>query len=332
MKKLKITGLILIVIILVISWTVYKNKISNKVVHNSKKVVSSTNKEAVPKKEELNFSVLGDVHGNIYKLKNAIGDLHTINANMDALIFNGDNVDQGLKSQYDALKNTLDNKKDILPKIIIKNIGNHEYFDYARGKNNLEDVERLKNMYLDFAGENSIYHDKWIKGYHFISLGSESGNTRKPGSSVNAFLSENQLEWLQLKLAEKHKKGKPIFVFLHQHLETSIEGWIGIEQREELSKILSEYPEVILFTSHTHVLLGVDNVRTDQPFATVHTGAVHYAILPEEGYRLKRIYNESQGLYVEVHGDKVVVKGRDFAKKTWIFSKEIDTGNKIVSK
>ncbi len=187
-------------------------------------------------------------------------------------------------------------------------------------------------MYLDFAGEKSVYHDTWVKGYHFISLGSESGNTRKPGSSVNASLSQNQLEWLKEKLAEKHEKGKPIFVFLHQHLTTSITGWMGVEQSSELKEILSGYPEAILFTSHTHVLLSIDNAKPNQPFTTVHTGAVHYAILPEEDHKIQRLFNESQGLYVEVHGNKVTIKGRNFAKKSWIFSKEIDNGNEIVLK
>lgn len=332
MKRLKITTLILLVIIIVISLVQYRDKTAKEKSNNAKRIQSVANKEVPKRMDDLDFSVLGDVHGDTHKLKNAIDDLHSINGNMDAMILNGDNVDQGLKSQYDAMKNTLNKRRDVLPKTIIKNIGNHEYFDYLKGKNRSEDVEQLKNMYLDFAGEKSIYHDKYINGYHFISLGSESGNTRKPGSAVNAFLSQNQLEWLGEKLAEKHEKGKPIFVFLHQHLNTSIEGWIGVEQRGELRQILSDYPEVILFTSHTHVLLSIDNVKLDQPFTTAHTGAVHYAIMPEEDGGIKRLFNESQGLYVEVHGNKVIIKGRDFAKKSWVFSKEINNGNKLVLK
>lgn len=323
MKKLKITVLILVIMILIVSMIIYmKGNILK--VSNSKKVESSVNTK-VPEDDGLTFAVLGDVHGNTVKLENAIKDLHDINGNMDAMILNGDNVDQGLKSQYDAVKNTLNKDKDILPKNIIKNIGNHDFFNYEKGKNNNEDVQNFINMYLDFSGEKSVYHDTWIKGYHFISLGSESGNTKELGA-VNAFLSEKQLEWLKEKLAEKHEKGKPVFVFLHQHLSTSIKGWIGVEQRKELNKILSSYPEVILFTSHTHVLLSVDNVKLNQPFTTAHTGAISYSILPE-GYTIKRLYDDSEGLYVEVHGKDTVIKGRDFIKKSWIFSKEISNKN-----
>ena len=319
MKKLKMTTLILIVITLAISVAVYKKGVASKP-DNSKKVESSVSTKA-PEDDGLTFTVLGDVHGNANRLENAINDLHSINGNMDAMILNGDNVDQGLKSQYDAIKNTLNKNREILPKTIIKNIGNHDYFDYAKGQNKPEDVQNFINMYLDFSGEKSVYHDTWVKGYHFISLGSESGNTKELGA-VNAYLSKKQLDWLKERLPEKHEKGKPIFVFLHQHLNTSIKGWIGVNQRKELNKILSDYPDVILFTSHTHVLLSVDNVKLNQPFTIAHTGAVHYGILPE-GYNIKRLYEDSQGLYVEVHGNKTVIKGRDFMKKSWIFSKEI---------
>lgn len=322
MKKLKITILIFIVITLFISSSVYM-KVNTPNHDNSKKTEMSVNAVTtkVPENDGLTFAVLGDVHGNTDRLKNSINDLYSINENMDAMILNGDNVDQGLESQYDAVKKTLSRNSKLLPKTIIKNIGNHDYFNYEKGTNKPEDVQSFINMYLEFSGEKSVYHDTWLKGYHFISLGSESGNTKELGS-VNAFLSQKQLEWLDGKLAEKHEKGKPIFVFLHQHLSTGIKGWIGVEQRRELSKILSSYPEVILFTSHTHVLLSVDNIKLNQPFTTAHTGAVSYGILPE-GYSIKRLYNESQGLYVEVHGKKTVIKGRDFIKGSWIFSKEI---------
>lgn len=323
MKRLKITTLMVVLIAIVISSAVYIKGTASKSDNSKKNESTATTK--VPEDDSLTFSVLGDVHGNAGKLDNAINDLHSVKENMDAMILNGDNVDQGLKSQYDAIKNTLNKDRELLPKTIIKNIGNHDYFDYQKGPNKPEDVEKFKNMYLEFAGEKSVYHDNWIKGYHFISLGSESGNTNELGA-VNAFLSQKQLDWLKEKLAEKHEKGKPIFVFLHQHLSTSIKGWMGVEQRRELNKILASYPEVILFTSHTHVLLSIDNVKQNQPFTTVHTGAVSYAILPED-YKIKRLYDESQGLYVEVKGNKTTIKGRDFVKKSWIFSKEIPSAS-----
>lgn len=320
MKKLKVAMLIIAVILLVVCI----NKALPKT-DSSKKPESAVNavNAEQPQDNTLRFSVLGDVHGNAGKLNSAIKDLYSINNNMDALILNGDNVDEGLKKQYDVIKSTLDKDSKLLPKTIIKNIGNHDFFDYEKGPNSKQDVEHFINLYSDFSGEKSVYHDTWVKNYHFISLGSESGNTKELGA-VNATLSDTQLNWLKEKLAEKHEKGKPIFVFLHQHISTSIKGWNnGVVQKDKLTKILSQYPEAILFTSHTHVLLSVDNVKLNQPFTTAHTGAVNYAIEPN-GNNIKRLYDESQGLYVEVKDNKTTIKGRDFVKKSWIFTKEIN--------
>ena len=275
---------------------------------------------------DLAFAVLGDVHENIDSFQAAINDLYTINPKMDALVLNGDTVDQGIENQYDSVKNTISKNKDLLPKTIIKNIGNHEFFNYDIDVNSPEQVQTFINRYLEFSGEEKVYHDTWVKDYHFISLGSEDGNSETL-NSTSAFISENQQKWLKEKLAEKYQKGKPIFVFLHQPLNSGNTGWAGVQQSEKIREILSQYPEVILFTSHTHRDLDDSSIKLDQPFTMIHTGAVHYTIIPDEnsdGGRRREPY--IKGLYIEVNGNKVVVKGRDIKEKQWIFTKEISKG------
>jgi len=46
---------------------------------------------------DLDFAVLGDVHENIDSFQAAINELYTINPGMDALVLNGDTVDQGIE-------------------------------------------------------------------------------------------------------------------------------------------------------------------------------------------------------------------------------------------
>ena len=269
----------------------------------------------------LSFSVLGDVHEDTDKLPEVIKDLYKIRPNMDAMVLNGDAVDQGIQKQYDSMSKIINKNKSLLPDIIIKNIGNHEFFDYDNGINTPEDVKEFINRYLTFSGEKAVYHDKWIKGYHFISLGSENGNT-KDFNAVKAYISPEQLKWFKEKLLEKYEAGKPIFVFLHQHIISGGKGWTGTDQAEEIRKILSDYPEAIIFTSHTHSSLSINNITLDQPFTMVHTGAVHYILKTDEkGGRVRT--DDTQGIYVEVNGNKVTIKGRDFKSKSWIFSQEI---------
>ncbi|EHQ89239.1 metallophosphoesterase family protein [Desulfosporosinus youngiae] len=270
------------------------------------------------------FAVIGDVHANTDSLEKAIRDLHTINPELNALIFNGDTVDQGIKKQYDALEKTLLKTNSMLPKTIIKNIGNHEFFNYDIEINSPQDVRDFINRYLEFADVDKVYHDTWVNGYHFISLGSEDGNSQTL-DSIRAYISDEQRKWLTGKLAENYVPGKPIFVFLHQPLNSNpSSGWVGSDQSEEIRKILAQYPEVILFSSHTHADLTEKSVVLNQPFTKVHTGAIHYTIVRHAQEQSRTREPFIKGLYVEVMGNKVIIKGRNMKDQSWIFTQEIN--------
>jgi 3',5'-cyclic AMP phosphodiesterase CpdA len=269
----------------------------------------------------LSFSVLGDVHENIINFQIAIKELYKINPEMDAMVLNGDTVDQGIDKQYESVKKLLEKNKSILPSTLIRNIGNHEFFDYNKEYNSQEDVKRFINKYLEFSGNKKVYHDTWIKGYHFVSLGSENGNT-KDFNSVKAFISDAQLKWFKEKMAEDYKAGRPIFVFLHQHLSSASRSWVGTDQDKDIKEILLKYPEAVIFSSHTHSALQTNNVIADQPFTIAHTGAIHYTLMADGKGGRQRV-NGLEGLYVEVHGNKVIIRGRDFETNSWVFEKEI---------
>lgn len=270
---------------------------------------------------DLTFSVLSDIHSNDSKLEEALMDLYKINPNKDAIILNGDTVDQGLVSHYEDIKKTLNKSKRLLPEIVIRNIGNHEFFDYDNGTLAPEQVQTYLDRYFEFSGQKKVYNDRWIKGYHFISLGTESGNTKELGA-VKALISKEQLKWFEEKLAENYVEGRPIFVFLHQHLSTAMKGWVGTDQAKEIDSILSKYKEAVVFTSHTHVSFETNNVFTDRPYTIVHTGGIYYQLTPDgKGGRTRE--DGSQGIYVEVKGNTVTVRGREFIKKKWMFEKTI---------
>lgn len=314
MKKAKIIVVAIILIITGVIVTSYMNE--NK--HTDKAAVAPASKS------DLAFAVLGDVHDDIEHFQMAIDDLSTINSNMDALVLNGDTVGQGIETQYASMKKALLQNKNLIPKTVIKNIGNHEFFDYSIKVNSPEQVQTFINRYLEFAGEKKVYHDTWVKDYHFISLGSEDGNS-KTVDSVTAYISDEQLNWFKEKIGENYQKGKPIFVFLHQPLDSGNKNLISVKQSKQIKEILSKYPEAILFTSHTHRDLVESSVVVNQPFTMIHTGAVYYTIIPDansKGGRKTLPY--IKGLYIEVNGNKVVVKGRDMKEKKWIFTKEIN--------
>ena len=313
MKNIKIIIITIIMIIVSIMSAIYINKPRP----------SAKTKETVTSNTDLAFAVIGDVHENVDNFQLVINDLYTINNQMDALVLNGDTVDQGIEEQYDSVKKVLSKNKDLLPKTIIKNIGNHEFFDYSTEVNSPQQVQMFINRYLEFSGEDKVYHDTWVNDYHFISLGSEDGNSETL-NSITASVSEDQQNWLKETLAENYQKGKPIFVFLHQPLSNGNSNWVGVIQNDKIREILSQYPEVIIFSSHTHRDLDDSSVLLNQPFTMIHTGAIHYTLIPDtksENGRRRESY--IKGLYIEVKGNNVVVKGRNIKEKQWIFEKEI---------
>lgn len=278
-----------------------------------------SDKTAVTPNVDLAFAVIGDVHENIDNFQKTINDLYSINPNMDALVLNGDTVDQGSEEQYSSLKKIIRKNKKLLPKTIIKNIGNHEFFDYSIEVNSPQQVQTFINRYLEFSGEKKVYHDTWVNNYHFISLGSEDGNSETL-NSITASISEEQQNWLKEALAENYQKGKPIFVFLHQPLDNWNSSWVGVVQSDKITEILSKYPEVVIFSSHTHKDLDDSSVVFNQPFTMIHTGAIHYTLIPDansEGGRRREDF--IKGVYIEVNGNNVTVKGRNIKEKQWIF-------------
>ena len=186
MKKIKVMIITMIIILVSVMAVIYSNKLRS--IDKTTATVTSN--------ADLAFAVIGDVHENIDSFQETINDLYTINPNMDALVLNGDTVDQGIEEQYDSVKKALRKNKDLLPKTIIKNIGNHEFFDYNTELNSPQQVQTFINRYLEFSGEEKVYHDTWVNNYHFISLGSEDGNSETL-NSITAFISEDQQNWLK---------------------------------------------------------------------------------------------------------------------------------------
>ena len=270
---------------------------------------------------DLSFAVFGDIHDNEENFQYAIDDIKNTDIQLDALVLNGDTVDQGIESQYKTMKNILEKNKTNLPKTIIKNIGNHEFYDYDNGTNSKEEVNKKIQRYLDFAEEDKVYHDKWINNYHFISLGSEDGNSNTY-DTMNSFISDSQFNWLKEKLSENYKKGRPIFVFSHQPLTLNW-GWgdiSGTNKSDSIKSLLLKYPEVILFTSHTHKQLSEKCYDDSKNYTTLQTGSISYTLSRIDNGDFTRSFSNPYGLYVTVIKNNVTISGRDIKNNQWLFS------------
>ena len=114
-----------------------------------------------------------------------------------------------------------------------------------------------------------------------------------------------------------------IFVFLHQHLEYPNSSWVGIQQSEEVREIISQYPEVILFSSHTHRDIDENSISLNNPFTIVNTGAIHYTLVFDSSVEggIRREDDYINGVYIEVNGNNVKINGRDIKEKNSVYSR-----------
>ncbi|MGG6310015.1 metallophosphoesterase family protein [Paenibacillus macerans] len=258
-------------------------------------------------------------HTHNANLERALRDIATHGASSAGIMHVGDVTDHGFPAEYEEWQRILEQFDGSLPPLYMT-MGNHDV-----GLGNWE--ERL-GQFLRGTGAEGIYHDHWIAGYHFIFLGTEEG------LELFSSLSEEQLAWLDDKLGENAAGDRPVFVFLHQPLLNTVAGsyeaqrWYGVVQDAELKAVLARHPQAILFTGHTHwELEAPHNYFDGQGKLPAMFNAASVAYLWTDADEHK---DGSQGYYVEVYRDHVLVRGRDFARGEWVeaaqFRVEISRG------
>ncbi|WEG10994.1 metallophosphoesterase [Pullulanibacillus sp. KACC 23026] len=299
----------------------------------------STVSYAIDEKPNMSFGIISDIHlqsridnsGNPIddeqaeiKLQQALQDLHSINPEMDMLIMNGDLTHTGMQTDYDVLKEILYGTPH--PQNTLFAMGNHEFYSAYRlptgefSKSTFPNgvtEQACINRFIRNTGMPSLYYDKVIKGYHFIVLGSEESRITNWNNLDSAVLSDTQLQWLDHELKET-SKDQPTFVFLHQPIPHTVAGSEQgtIVDSEKLVTILSHFPQVIFFSGHSHITLKNEPYTMYQNHFTMFNDAsVRNPVTP-----FGELIGDSEGLFVKVYKDRVVVTGRDFTNKKWIDS------------
>ncbi|RJE82802.1 hypothetical protein D3P07_26190 [Paenibacillus sp. 1011MAR3C5] len=111
---------------------------------------------------------------------------------------------------------------------------------------------------------------------------------------------------------------------MHQPLKNTVAGsyeeqqWHGVEEDVGLRAVLAGYPQAILFSGHTHWELEAGHTYYDgvgKLPAMVNAVSTAYLWTDEDQHK-----DGSQGLFVNVYEDRVVVRGRDFERSDWVES------------
>ncbi|THE12296.1 hypothetical protein E1I69_11375 [Bacillus timonensis] len=319
---------ILLLSFLMVSTTVLANTDTDEQITADEEVIEENDTIISEDTPLLQFPVISDIHicskqqpvwngtycdgSQSVKFINALNDFKNLAPDYQAIVTNGDITNQGLEVQYQEFMSILNNPGYIAPSVEkVITMGNHEFYEPRYWpKPGLTD-ELLVRRYIQNTGVPNVYYDRWIKDYHFIVLGNE-----KSSQNNYALLSETQYKWLEETLPIQADPSKPIFVFLHQPIDGTVYGsdkWGGGLRDGRLTNILKKYPQVILFTGHSHYFLNHPRTVYQDGFTMVNTGAVEYLY-----YDGGAVRGQSQGILVNVYNDKVEIKARDFTKKAWI--------------
>lgn len=276
-----------------------------------------------PGRKVLEFQAVSDLHlntesgGGSFPKKIAgihaaalFEDIPAVSPESIGVMVAGDLTNHGFEGDYNILRDLCASAPAMPPFYCA--MGDHDYGW------NLPDPD--DPPYRHFFGEHPLYYDRWLSGYHFIFLSYEKEGSPCP-------IPEEELVWLRGKLAENAVPSRPIFLFCHGAVRGTVtgsapeEGWWGIENGDEVGRILAGYPQAILFSGHSHYETSSPSeiyLADARMCSAVNTASVAYLWTPldtPEGEYLEG----SEGIYAEVYesGD-VLIRCRDIMRRTWI--------------
>lgn len=293
----------------------------------------------LPESELLySFQVLTDLHlaTDAAQLHNrqfeaALRDLVATDPDSLGLFLVGDTTDHSLEPEWEEFARIVAAVRPEGSPPLYAALGNH---DFAAQGDRYEDLIAL---YRRYTGAPGPYFRADTDAGVFLVLGSQSMSSRASGF---ADLGEDQLAWLEGQLSAVGSGGEsgsptgsskespgPVFVFLHQPLKDTVSGslvsvdpsvqvWHGVLQDAALRALLDRYPNVVLFTGHTHW-----QFESLQPFLPGNGKAANYLNAASVAYLWTDANTEragSQGYFVEVYADHVLVRGRDFIGAQWV--------------
>ncbi|MBO4327238.1 MAG: metallophosphoesterase [Clostridia bacterium] len=197
-------------------------------------------------------------------------------------------------------------------------IGNHDLYNGS-----MEEKSALFLKYASLPGGKhpmSVHYDFWLSGFHFIFLGNDD-----LVNGVDTTLDPETLEWLRKTLDDRRDETRPVFLFIHQSLYNTVagslpgQGWNGVHDENAFRELLCSYPEVIMFNGHSHWTMDSEsNIFRQGGYPTIlNTASTAYLWTSYYITEGEFLYG-SQGYYVSIYDDKIIIRGRDFVTGQWI--------------
>ncbi len=262
---------------------------------------------------ELDFVVISDIHmeGNnpdrFRDFPKVLLDINGSSRKNDALVMCGDNTMNGQHIEYTFLTLSLKLFNNIRNNLLV--LGNHEIFTEQNG------YEKGLKKFLSYGrfimGEKyeKPYYSREIDGFTFIMMSTEAD------MGVTAYISEEQIGWLDETLTSATQNGKPAFVFCHFPINGTVEtrwpsGLMG-EQSDEVFAVLKKHKNVFFFSGHLHNAVDYSGVRQVDGVTFVDVPSVL------SDHSVGKTPSRGTGYCVEVHGGKVELRPRNFLTGEW---------------
>ena len=231
----------------------------------------------------LRFGVMTDIHlgpdGAEARFQKAIDTLDAFaGGKPDALVMAGDYTYEGKREEAQLLFDQLRDNYDPEQTAMVIAYGNHDtYWSGCMDTEGWYDV--LKDLFC-FQAEDSQprkgNHHVVVGGCHFLTIQTAS-------YSPNRF-SEDTMTWLKntLDAITRENPHQPVFIATHgpnantvygssDALDGAVAPWGYTTQLEPL---LSQYPQVILFSGHTHYGVTLERAIMQTGFTSVQAGSV----------------------------------------------------------
>lgn len=284
-----------------------------------------------PDEIRMNLSVISDTHVQDSIIRQAmlelgLEDMERSYDPIDALLITGDITDHGYKEQYDRVLKAFEGRKPAENVFPVQ--GNHD--TWTRDSDDGDYTGMIRN-FTTFAKEvggietATPYYSQDLNGYHLIFLASEYDHT-------DAYVSDEQLRWLEDEMAVAAGTGKPIFVFCHWPINKTHglpkswgdkeydddTGGLG-DQSAQVEQILLKYDNVFYITGHIHSGFSSADEASFRGYASIEEkGGLHLVNLPCYMYPSLRGYPlNGTGYMIEVYDDEVIFRARNFATGIW---------------
>ncbi|MDJ1136148.1 metallophosphoesterase family protein [Streptomyces iconiensis] len=293
-------------------------------------------------RDVVRFNVISDIQGDLGDFGRALDDMAETNPRSAGLGVAGDITPRGYDFEYAAVRAEI--KKHRHPKKVAWAIGNHEFYvPKYRDPDTLAQEswpngtteDSLFRSFYRFAERGRVFEEMSFGGVPVLLLGTERyAKYHNPKLWDEVWISDKQFAWLEERLRYWSRRRKPVMVLTHHPLPNTVSGTRNdlykgdYLQPDRLLGLLGRYPDVFLFSGHTHWDLDLSDwvVRRVVPdtanlagFNVINTGAI------QTGFRDNGKGGETavegafnQGLQIEVHRDAVLIRARDFARRRWM--------------